>query len=174
MGAAIAILVLSPGIATAADAVTDTTVCQIASHPLDYAGKMVRVRGRILIAFEQFELSAAECKPVIPDMIWLEYGRGPKRQPTIWCCGDLASHDSIAVIQDGNFTKFDRYLTAKASRRNRYEVTATLTGRLDTAASADSSQRCAGGFGHVGIACSRVVIQSVADVVARYVRDPSK
>jgi hypothetical protein len=107
-------------------------------------------------------------------MIWLEYGRGPKRQPTIWCCGDLASRDPIAVVQDASFKKFDRYLTAKTGRKNSYEVTATLTGRLDTAASSDTSQRCAGGFGHLGMACSRLVIQSVAEVVAKDVRDPSR
>lgn len=166
---AILIVALATGFASAGEKVTDATVCQIASHPLDYAGKLVRVRGRILIAFEQFELSSSECKLSIPEMIWLEYGRGPKRQPTIWCCGDLASRDPIAVVQDANFKKFDRYLTAKT----KYEVTATLTGRLDTAASADGLGRC-GGFGHLGIACSRLVIQSVADVVAKDVRDPSR
>jgi hypothetical protein len=166
---AILSVALAAGITSAAEEVVDATVCQIATHPLDYAGKLVRVRGRILIAFEQFELSSSECKPSIPDRIWLEYGRGPKRQPTIWCCGDLASRDPIAVVQDTNFKKFDQYLTAKTGRKNRYEVTATLTGRLDTAASADGSGRC-GGFGHLGIACSRLVIQSVADVVAKDAR----
>jgi hypothetical protein len=112
-----------PAFWPADDAVTDAAVCQIASHPLDYAGKLVRVRGRILIAFEQLELSTTECRPAIPDMIWLEYGRGPKRQPTIWCCGDLASHDLIAAVQDASFKKFDRYLTAKTGGKNRYEVT---------------------------------------------------
>jgi hypothetical protein len=171
MRAAIAVLsvALASAIAPAAEEATEAAVCQIASHPLDYAGKLVRVRGRILIAFEQFELNASECKTATPKMIWLEYGRGPKRQPTIWCCGDLASRDPIAVVQDSNFKKFDWYLTAKT----KYEVTATLTGRLDTAANADRSVRC-GGFGHLGIACSRLVIQSVADVVAKDVRDPSK
>src|SRR6266404_6871741 len=110
---AILIVALACRIASAGDSVTDAAVCQIASHPLDYAGKLVRVRGRILIAFEQFELSSSECKPSIPDIIWLEYGRGPKRQPTIWCCGDLASHDSLGVVQDASFKKFDRYLSAK-------------------------------------------------------------
>jgi hypothetical protein len=166
---AILIVALASGFASAGDEVTDATVCQIASHPLDYDGKLVRVRGRILIAFEQFELSATECKLATPEMIWLEYGRGPKRQPIIWCCGDLASHDPIAVVQDANFKTFDRYLTAKT----KYEVTATLTGRLDTAARADGSGPC-GGYGHLGIACSRLVIQSVADVVAKDVRGLSK
>ena len=56
------------------------SVCELAKTPSSFDGKIVSVRGRILIGFEEFEFSIAECSAK-KLRIWLEYGSGPKRQP---------------------------------------------------------------------------------------------
>jgi hypothetical protein len=52
-----------------------TTVCELAGHPEQFAGKMVSVRGLAVIAFEQFEISAQQCAIRKFDAIWLEVRR---------------------------------------------------------------------------------------------------
>ena len=64
------------------------SVCQIVQHPEQFNTTMT-VAAPIKIAFEDFELSLAACDSRKIDAIWLEYGKGPKRQPTTWCCGDM-------------------------------------------------------------------------------------
>jgi len=151
-----------------------TTPCELLQAPDRFNGRIVRVRGPVRIAFEYFELAAGDCAGRKIDQIWLEYGRGPKRQPTTWCCGDMVPRDRLALRQDAEFRKFDRYLTAGTN------VTATLTARFDAGkpepCRGDAERHCCmftGGFGHFGAACSRLVIQSVADVVAEPVPQAS-
>jgi hypothetical protein len=125
----------------------------------------------VQIAFEDFELSAETCEGGKIDGIWLEYGRGPKKQPTIWCCGDLTPRDPLVLVQDNEFRRFHRLLTAK-KRAGR--ITATLAGRFDSVETepcpGDSKARCCGfgNFGHFGMACGRLVIQRVSDVEIGY------
>src|SRR4051812_19438059 len=64
------------------------TLCELATVPERFNGKIIAVRGPIQIAFENFTFSLSECESRTVDDVWLEYGRGPKRQPTTWCCGD--------------------------------------------------------------------------------------
>jgi hypothetical protein len=133
----------------------ETTVCEIVQTPETFSGKIVKLNARVILAFEDFELSG------------LEYGRGAKKQPTIWCCGDLVPRDPPALVEDDSFRRFDYYLTAQRRTKgcyegqcHMYEVTATLTGRFDSA----PMGRCA--FGHLGAYCGRLMIESVSDVVA--------
>jgi hypothetical protein len=156
-----------------------TPLCETVKDPPSFNGKMVTLRGRVQIAFENFELSATGCPARKIDGIWLEYGKGSKRQPTIWCCGEVSPRDAeVTLIQNKEFHRFHRYLTAQ--RRTKgcyfgqcylYSVTATLTGRLDavpTVTCPDGKSQCPehGGFGHFGVFSARLVIQSVADVIA--------
>jgi hypothetical protein len=156
------------------------TVCEVAGHPDQFAGKIMSIRGLVLLAFEDFSFSAKECQGRKIDDIWLEYGRGPKNQPTTWCCGDLTPRDSLQLIQDKNFRDFHRKLTAHggkgpygAREKYLYDVTATLTGRFEIVPAEvrtadNNAQYCLGyGFGHFGLACARLVIQSVSNVVAQ-------
>jgi hypothetical protein len=118
----------------------------LTARPLDYSGKLVQTSGNVSIGFEYFILCVETCET---GSTWLEYGRGPKKQPAIWCCGDLVPRDPLKLIQDSQFKLFDRYLRAKEP------LTATITGRFD----ACPSGPC---FGHLGISShSRLVIQSV-------------
>jgi hypothetical protein len=155
-----------------------TTVCEVAANPERFSGNLVSLRDRIAIAFEQFELSAGDCSARKIDAVWLEYGRGPKRQPTTWCCGDMTPRDPLELVQDKAFRKFHHYLTAETGARGchqgecySYHVTATLIGRFNAVATEpfpNGKTWCcpSGGYGHFGASCARLVIQSVADVVA--------
>ena len=154
------------------------SVCDLAKEPGRFNGKIVSVRGHILIAFEDFELDHAHCGEDRITDVWLEYGRGPKRQPTIWCCGDITPDDPLRVMQDAAFTSFNHYLSDRFRTTDclggvcsPYDVTATLTGRFDTQAAecSDGKSHCpvGGAFGHLGFFCSRLVIESVSDVVAK-------
>ncbi len=157
----------------------ETALCELASHPERYNKKIVSVRALVQIEFEDFSLSALDCAKRKIDKVWLEYGRGPKSQPTTSCCGDLTPRDSLRMLQNEDFRRFDRYLTETKHTedcRGRecylYDVTATLTGRLDAQKTEIGrngfSHVCpAGGFGHFGIACARLVIQSVSNVDAK-------
>jgi len=150
-------------------------VCDVVKEPDRFNSKMITVRGRVSIAFERFELSAAHCASQESDGIWLEYGKGPKTQPTTWCCGDLTPMDSLALTQNQDFRNFDRLLTAQRRVKGCYEwqcyvydVTATITGRLDavTPKPDGNGNGVCSGFGHFGLYCARLVIQKVSDVVA--------
>lgn len=67
---------------TRADLPIQTTVCEVLSSPALFNGKVITVRAPVQIAFEDFRLSAPDCTDKKIDYLWLEYGRGPKRQPT--------------------------------------------------------------------------------------------
>ncbi len=158
---------------------TETALCQIVQQPDRYNGTLVTVRAPVKIAFEDFELSASACDSKKIDAIWLEYGKGPKHQPTTWCCGNIVPGDSLAVVQNDEFRKFHRHLTAQKRTKGcyegqcyLYEVTATLTGRFDsvpTQPCPDHEHLCCSkaGFGHFGAFCGRLVIQSVEGVAAK-------
>jgi hypothetical protein len=157
---------------------SQTALCELVSHPERYDRKIVSVRAPVRIEFEDFRLAASECVDRKIDDIWLYYGRGPKHQPTIWCCGDLTPRDSIRMVQNEDFRLFHRYLTDCRERTPSgrecflYNLTATLTGRLDAQKTeigrdGDSHVCPAGGWGHFGFYCARLVIQSVSNLDAK-------
>jgi len=158
-----------------------TTLCELVNQPDRFNGKMVTVRGLVEIAFENFRLDAKDCDGRNIDAVWLEYGKGPKKQPTTWCCGDMVPRDELEVLENDEFRDFHRYLTAQKRTEGCHEgecylymVTANLTGRFDAATKTEpcpgnrNAHCCpSGGFGHFGFSCARLVIQSVSDVVAK-------
>jgi hypothetical protein len=156
-----------------------TTLCELVKSPEHFNRRILVLRGRIQIASEDFELDLSNCTGGTLQGIWLEYGRGPKHQPTIWCCGNIDPNDPLRLNMNRDFRAFHRYLTAQKRGKGCYEgecllfdVTATLTGRFDLTPSVtcpDGKSRCAreGGFGHFGLFIARLVIQSVSDVVAK-------
>ena len=155
-----------------------TTVCELANEPFRFNRKIVTVSGLVHIAFEDFELATTECKGPNSTGVWLEYGKGPKRQPTTWCCGDMTPRDPLQLVENRDFREFHRLLTAKSKDKAchepdcyLYKVTATITGRVDavpTTPCPNGQAACCAeaAFGHFGMFCSRLVIQSVSDVVA--------
>jgi hypothetical protein len=166
--------------AYAADGPVPATLCELVKQPERFDGKIVGVRGLVKFGFEVFALSADDCDGRKLDGVWLEYGKGPKKQPTIWCCGDLTPRDEPALWKNADFRAFHRYLVAQKRTKGCYEgecllysVTATLTGRFEAVKTepcpGDRESHCCpgGGFGHLGFFCGRLVIQSVSDVVAK-------
>jgi hypothetical protein len=165
-------LLLSLGIAdTELGAADNVDVCEVLQHPLSFNGKMISIRTRIRIAFEVFAVEIPSCPHKVADEIWLEYGKGPKTQPTTWCCGDLTPRDQLGLIQDSAFRKFDSYLRAVREGKPLYAVSATVSGRFDTVPTTtcpDGVTQCPrdGGFGHFGLFASRLIIHSVSQVSA--------
>ncbi|MBZ2180915.1 MAG: carboxypeptidase-like regulatory domain-containing protein [Acidobacteriota bacterium] len=120
--------------------ITPATVGDIASNPERFNGKMFRIQGRVGIAVQDFELLLSDCDRTTIDGIWLEYGRGAERQPIPWCCGDGIPRDPLTVLDNADFRKSHRYLTARRKTDDCdeaacywYDVTATLSGRFDFA-----------------------------------------
>ncbi len=151
-------------------------ICEIVGTPDRFNGKMVRVRGRIELDFESFRFSTQNCENHAIREIWLEYGSGPPRQPIIWA-GDLTPKDPLKVVQNSEFRQFNRDIKARRkgcseSHCNKYEVTATLIGRLDsvpTVLCPNGENQCPenGGLGHFGSSSVRLVIQQVSQVTSK-------
>jgi len=166
------VILLTLGIPDTKLGATDNVdVCEVLQHPQNFNGKMISIRTRIRIAFEDFKVDVPSCPKKVIDEIWLEYGKGPKTQPTTWCCGDLTPRDPLVLIQDSAFRKFDSYLRAVRKGKPLYTVSATVSGRFDTVPTAtcpDGFHQCPrdGGFGHLGAFASRLVIHSVSQVSA--------
>jgi hypothetical protein len=155
-------------------AADNVEVCEVLQHPQpqSFNGKMISIRARIRIGFEEFEVDTPRsCPKRVTDEIWLEYGKGPKTQPTTWCCGDLTPSDQLDLIQDAAFRRFDSYLRAVRKGKSLYAVSATLSGRFETVPTTtcpDGIHQCPrdGGFGHLGVFASRMIIHSVSQVSA--------
>jgi hypothetical protein len=150
-------------------AADNVDVCEILQHPQSFNGKMISIQAPVRIAFEDFEVDIHSCPQKVGSGIWLEYGKGPKTQPTTWCCGDLTPRDQLGMIQDSAFRRLDSYLRSIRKGHSIYAVSATLSGRFDTVPTTtcpDGVHQCPrdGGFGHLGAFASRLIIHSVSDV----------
>ena len=132
--------------------VLDTTVCEITAHPLDFEGKMVRVKARIVTLFKSRVLEDATqpCSRVMR----LTYSTEPAPASSFVPGPDTPAKDlpRPTVVDDDQFKLFQKYLTARmyptsegapCSPCDRYEITATLTGMVNFPVSAkpDSDRR---------------------------------
>ncbi|MGD0800314.1 MAG: hypothetical protein ABR906_03250, partial [Terracidiphilus sp.] len=168
--------------------VVDTTVCEILKNPQSFNGKIVRVKASAVAAFDQFVVKGGDCGVKVNDL-WLSYPEGIKAkagpammvrvQPARNFAGEIAAIQRTPVELDKNnkdFKQFDSLLAANYNKSggmclgcNRYEVTATLVGRLDGVESATLRRNDAGkitgfgGFGHMNAYRARLVLQSVSD-----------
>jgi hypothetical protein len=172
--------------------VVDTTVCEILKNPQSFNGKIVRVKASAVAAFDQFVVKGGDCGVKVNDL-WLSYPEGIKAkagpammvrvQPARNFAGEIAAIQRTPVELDKNnkdFKQFDSLLAANYNKSggmclgcNRYEVTATLVGRLDGVESATLRRNDAGkitgfgGFGHMNAYSARLVLQSVSDVSSK-------
>jgi hypothetical protein len=174
--------------------VTDAKVCDIAKNPASFDGKMVRIKGTVVAGFDQFAIQDATdptCGYPV-DSIWLEYPAGTKGkagavaivelQPAKNFAGTYTAPTRAAVTLDKSkdFKQFDSLLSQTHQKGadlclgcTRYEVTATLVGRLDSVADAslkrDASGKIVGfgGFGNMNAYPARLVLQSVSDVTPK-------
>jgi len=136
----------------AAAPVLDTTVCEITSHPLDFEGKMVRVKAHIVTRFKSRVIEDADnpCSRVMR----LTYSTEPAAPSSFVAGPDTPAKDlpRPTVVDDDQFKLFQKYLTARmyptsegapCSPCDRYEISATLTGMVNFPVSAkpDSKPR---------------------------------
>jgi len=161
-----------------AQAPVHVTPCDLVNSPQQYAGKVVQVRARISLAFEDFSLAQPGCEDKYPG-VWLMYG-GDEPTPTSSTVNDLSRKPGsvlkvngrpIPLVHDAALDLFRDRLTAirigpigdhPCNDCYLYEVTATLTG-VFFAATDDAQQHS--GYGHLGC-CHLLAIQQVSDVDA--------
>jgi hypothetical protein len=169
--------------------VVDTTVCEILKNPQSFNGKIVRVTGTAAANFDQFVVKGPECGEKI-DGIWLAYPEGTKAksgpaailqlQPAHNFSGTVTAsiRTTVSLEKNKDFKQFDSLLSTpyKASVMClgciKYEVKATLVGRLDGTTpelKRDSTGKIVslGGFGNLNAYSARLVLQSVSDVAAQ-------
>jgi hypothetical protein len=173
--------------------VTDTTVCDVVRKPAPFDGKIVRIKGTVVAGFDEFVIKDAadpNCGFEV-NAIWLAYPQGTKGkagpaamltiQPAHNFTGKYAAPARAAVTLDKSkdFKQFDNLLAQTHNKGAmclgcaRYEVTATLIGRLDAVADTKLQRDAAGkivgfgGFGNMNMYPARLVLQSVSDVTPK-------
>ncbi|MFY9854770.1 MAG: hypothetical protein WAK26_12920 [Terracidiphilus sp.] len=169
----------------------DTTVCNILDNPQSFNGKIVRIKGTVYAGFDQFVVKGTDCGINVNKNIWLSYPEGIKAkagpavmvhlQPARNFAGDVPAVQRTPVTLDTknkDFKQFDSLLATPFKKGgmclgcNRYEVTATLVGRVDAVEKAaipyDKSGKIVGfgGFGHMNAYSARLVLESVSDVAS--------
>ncbi|MDE3150270.1 MAG: hypothetical protein KGL37_12445 [Acidobacteriota bacterium] len=171
----------------------DTTVCDVLSNPKSFDGKIVRIKGTVAAGFDQFMIKGGNCGQHV-NGIWLSYPQGSKGkagpvavvelQPARNFSGKFQpeQRQAIKLVKDKSFKQFDSLLSQPHQKGvglclgcTRYEVTATLVGRLDGVEDAslrrDASGKIIGfgGFGNLNAFPARLVLQSVSDVTPKEV-----
>ena len=166
----------------------DTSVCDILKNPQSFNGKIVRIKATVSSGFDEFIIRADDCHHAISS-IWLAYPEGTKAksgpvailqlQPASNFGGTVTPVDRAPVVLDKgkDFKQFDSLLATQYKSNGiclgctKFEVSATLTGRLDAVVPAlgrDAAGKVIGipGFGNLNAWPTRLVLQSVADVLS--------
>jgi hypothetical protein len=173
----------------------DTNVCDVMKNPKSFDGKIVRIKGTVVAGFDQFMVRDTACGYQV-NGIWLDYPQGTKGkagpvalvqvQPAHNYSGAFTAPARTPVTLDKSkdFKQFDSLLSQPHNKGAgmclgcaRYEVSATLVGRLDGVAVADTTlKRDAagkivgfGGFGNMNAYPARLVLESVSDVTPKEV-----
>ncbi len=153
---------------------TALTVCDVLAHPSRFRGKLVKLRGKISLNFENFTLSdvSASCH----EGIWLDY---PEDVPEVG-----KGTGSIRLIQNAELKKFKEVVSARSPDApghtcnlgpcQRYKVVATIAGRFDyknaKCATKKNESPFGCGYGNMGTWNARLIIGSVSDVSATEVK----
>ena len=167
--------------------VADTTVCDVLKNPTAFDGKMVRIKATVAAGLDQFVLKGPGCGHYV-NAIWLSYPEGSKGKagPAALLQVQMArnftgtvpavARTPVTLDKSKDFKQFDSLLStphkgaAMCLGCNRYEVTATLVGRLDGVEDAGVRRDAAGkivgvsGFGNLNGYKARLVLQSVSEV----------
>ncbi|HUN84181.1 MAG TPA: hypothetical protein VMU48_07370 [Terracidiphilus sp.] len=167
--------------------VVDTTVCEILKSPQSFNGKTVRVSGTASAGLDNFVIKGTGCGQAV-NAIWLSYPEGAKAksgpaamlqlQPAQNFGGTIAAveRSPVTLEKDKNFKQFDSLLSSPYKGGGgmclgcaRYEVSATMVGRLDGAVPGihrDGTGKIVSieGFGNLNAYSARLVLQSVSDV----------
>lgn len=152
-------------LAGAAAAQTQTSVCEVLKSPSSFDGKVVRLRATVIRGFEVFAIE--DSKDSDCGRIWLEYpGAGPEASISFGERMPKVQRPPVKLRKDEDLKRFQALLEATVYPRSpeiscmdcwRYEVTATLTGRIDAAGKGR-------GFGHLNAYSAELVLESVSEV----------
>jgi hypothetical protein len=188
------ILAFGCGLHAQAAAPVDVSVCDVVKNPAPFDGKIVRIKGTVVAGFDEFVIKDAtdpQCGFQV-NAIWLSYPQGSKAKSgplaivTVEPAHNFAgtykapARTPVTLDKSKEFKQFDTLLAQTNDKVGgmclgcaRYEVTATLVGRLDTVADAtlkrDASGKIVGlgGFGNMNAYPARLVLQSVSDVTPK-------
>jgi hypothetical protein len=177
-----------------AAAPVDTTVCDVVKKPQAFDGKIVRIKGTVVAGFDEFVIKDStdpNCGYPV-NAIWLDYPAGTKGkagpaamlviQPAKNFAGKFTpmARTPVTLDKSKDFKQFDSLLAQKHEKGadmclgcTRYEVTATLVGRMDSVADAtlerDATGKIVGfgGFGNMNAYPARLVLESVTDVTPK-------
>lgn len=162
------VLSILTGIASAKDqpkiVPTSTSVCEVTINPASFDGKIVSLRATVVSGFEVFAIRAPEGDR---GRVWLDYSEGGPVASTSLAVR-RSSRDPVILFKDSNFKRFQLLLKAEMYPRtresmcmgcNRYEVSATMVGRIDYA-----GQQA--GYGHMNGYRVQFELVSVSDVTA--------
>ena len=177
-----------------ATAPVDITVCDVVKKPQAFNGQIVRIKGTVVAGFDEFVIkdsTDSNCGYPV-NAIWLAYPPGTKGkagpaamltiEPARNFTGKYtpATRAAVTLDKSKDFKQFDSLLAQKHEKGadmclgcTRYEVTATLVGRLDSVADAtlqrDASGKIVGfgGFGNMNAYPARLVLESVSDVTPK-------
>ncbi len=141
----------------------DTTICALSTNPRKYAGKMIRIRGRV-VAVEGLELTqlAGSCG----ENISLSFS--DEARATKWKRG---------VVRDRDFELFERYLSERPEKgqetppqsfmppRKYCDIEVTVIGRLHEVTKKDAAE--GRGYGNLGACRLMLDVRYVANPKAR-------
>lgn len=142
-----------------------TTVCAIMHNPSAFAGRIVKVRATVASGFESstiVDVNDKSCRGP-----WFEDALKRGAHPRDGYDAALQRRHPVFLKEDDNMKRFNDALSAVVYPRekrvilidgNRYNVTATMTGRVDDA----GENRL--GFGHMNAYRVRFLLSSVQDI----------
>lgn len=190
------LLAFGCGLHAQAAAPVDVNVCDVVKNPASFDGKMVRIKGTVVAGFDEFLIKDAtdpNCG-FQENGIWLQYPQGSKAKSgpvaivTVQPAHNFAgtwkapARTPVTLEKSKDFKQFDSLLAQSHQKGAdmclgcaRYEVTATLVGRLDGVADAsikrDASGKIVGfgGFGNMNAYPARLVLESVSNVTPKEV-----
>jgi len=165
----------------------EATVCDILKDPQGFNGKTVKIKATVRAGLDEFAVVDTSCG--LPEnAIWLSYPEGTNArsgpiamvelQPGRNFAGTVeeVQLEPVKLEWNKDLKQFDSLLSTPAKSNGvclgcmRYEVEATLTGRIDGTKAEikrDASGKIVGisGFGNMNAYDARLVLSSVADIV---------
>ena len=168
---AFACLLCAPRAIYAQETPVDVAGCDLAKNPKAFDRKLIRVRGKLNVHFENFSLGIGNCNT--EQGIWLAFGgdvpgivpstvNDTFRKPG----SDIKVEGvSYGIKKDDSFRKLYALVAARHGDEPKYSVTATLMGMFFAGEENRTAKGTVDfvGYGHLGC-CALLMITQVSDV----------